>query len=109
MYDFLTGCALLFERASNSVNDQIIDDYAKGIRWFRQNNPEAYMALRVLTMNLLTLNNKLKKTSKELGLRVFNFGIPAYKSSSGKLTCPMVYSCVKFCYTKTGEPIPGLM
>jgi len=39
-------------------------------------------------MNLLTQNSKLKKTSKELGLRVFNFGIPAYKSASGKLTCP---------------------
>ena len=23
----------------------MIDDYNKGIRWFRQNNPEAYMAL----------------------------------------------------------------
>ena len=45
MYDFLMGCALLFERSSNRVNDQMIDDYNKGIRWFRQNNPEAYMAL----------------------------------------------------------------
>ena len=45
MYDFLMGCALLFERAPNRVNDQMIDDYNKGIRWFRQNNPEAYMAL----------------------------------------------------------------
>ena len=39
-------------------------------------------------MNLLTQNTKLKRTSKQLGLRVFNFGIPAYKSASGKLTCP---------------------
>ena len=38
-------------------------------------------------MNLLTQNSKLKKTSKALGLRVFNFGIPAYKSASGRLTC----------------------
>jgi hypothetical protein len=45
MYDFLMGCAILFERSSNKVNDQMIDDYNKGIRWFRQNNPEAYMAL----------------------------------------------------------------
>ena len=45
MYDFLMGCAMLFERASNRVNDQMINDYEKGIRWFRQNNPEAYMAL----------------------------------------------------------------
>jgi len=45
MYDFLMGCAILFEKSSNRVNDDMIDDYQKGIRWFRQNNPEAYMAL----------------------------------------------------------------
>jgi hypothetical protein len=45
MYDFLVGCATLFERSSNRVNDDMIRDYEKGIRWFRQNNPEAYMAL----------------------------------------------------------------
>jgi len=56
-------------------------------------------------MNLLTQNSKLKKTSKELGLRVFNFGIPAYKSASGKLTCPMAGPCVKFCYAKKGAYI----
>jgi len=56
-------------------------------------------------MNLLTQNSKLKKTSKQLGVRVFNFGIPAYKSASGKLTCPMADSCVKFCYAKKGAYI----
>lgn len=56
-------------------------------------------------MNLLTQNSKLKKTSKTLSLRVFNFGIPAYKSSSGKLTCPMAKECVKFCYAKKGAYI----
>jgi len=56
-------------------------------------------------MNLLTQNSKLKKTSKELRLRVFNFGIPAYKSASGKLTCPMADTCVKFCYAKKGAYI----
>ena len=56
-------------------------------------------------MNLLTQNSKLKKTSKELKLRVFNFGIPAYKYASGKLTCPMADSCVKFCYAKKGAYI----
>jgi hypothetical protein len=45
MYDFLVGCATLFEISSNRVNDDMIRDYEKGIRWFRQNNPEAYMAL----------------------------------------------------------------
>jgi len=56
-------------------------------------------------MNLLTQNSKLKKTSKALNLRVFNFGIPAYKSASGKLTCPMADECVKFCYAKKGAYI----
>ena len=56
-------------------------------------------------MNLLTQNSKLKKTSKALGLRVFNFGIPAYKSASGKLTCPMADECIMFCYAKKGAYI----
>ena len=56
-------------------------------------------------MNLLTQNSKLKKTSKKLGVKVFNFGIPAYKSASGKLTCPMADECVKFCYAKKGTYI----
>ena len=56
-------------------------------------------------MNLLTQNSKLKKTSQELGVRVFNFGIPAYKSASGKLTCPMARDCIKFCYAKKGAYI----
>ena len=56
-------------------------------------------------MNLITQNSKLKKTSKELGKRVFNFAIPAYKTASGKLTCPMADECVKFCYAKKGAYI----
>jgi hypothetical protein len=56
-------------------------------------------------MNLLTQNSKLKKTSKALSFRVFNFGIPAYKSASGKLTCPMADECIKFCYAKKGAYI----
>lgn len=58
-------------------------------------------------MNLLTQNSKLKKTSKLTGQRVFNFGIPAYKSASGKLTCPFAGECVKFCYAKKGAYIWG--
>lgn len=58
-----------------------------------------------MSISLLTQNTKLKNTSKALGLRVFNFGIPAYKSSSGKLTCPMADECVKFCYAKKGAYI----
>ena len=54
---------------------------------------------------LLTQNSKLKKTSKENGLKVFNFGIPAYKSVTGKKTCPFADSCVAFCYAKKGAYI----
>jgi hypothetical protein len=54
---------------------------------------------------LLTQNTKIKKTSKELGVKLMNFGIPAYKSASGKLTCPMADECVKFCYAKKGAYI----
>jgi hypothetical protein len=53
-------------------------------------------------MNLLTQNTKLKKTSKALGLRVFNFGIPAYKSATGRVICGMADECIKFCYARKG-------
>jgi hypothetical protein len=56
-------------------------------------------------MNLLTQNSKLKKTSKHFDKRVFNFGIPAYKSASGKMTCPFADKCIKFCYAKKGAYI----
>lgn len=56
-------------------------------------------------MNLLTQNSKLKKTSKALGLRVFNFGIPAYKSASGRVICAMADKCVDWCYAKKGAYI----
>ena len=53
-------------------------------------------------MNLLTQNTKLKKTSKHFDKRVFNFGIPAYKTASGKTTCPFADLCIQFCYAKKG-------
>ena len=56
-------------------------------------------------MNLLTQNSKIKKTSKHFGVKLMNFGIPAYKSASGKLTCPMADECIKFCYAKKGAYI----
>ena len=51
-------------------------------------------------MNLLTQNSKLKRTSKKLGLRVFNFGIPAYKSASGKLHVHLQMSVLSFVMLK---------
>ena len=54
-------------------------------------------------MNLLTQNAKLKKTSKKNNAKIFNFSIPAYKTRSGKLTCPFADSCVKYCYAQKGN------
>jgi len=57
-------------------------------------------------MELLTQNSKLKKTSKELQVKVMNFGIPAYKSRrSGKVVCPFAKDCVKYCYARKGAYI----
>jgi len=52
---------------------------------------------------LLTINSKLRNTGRQLGVKVFNFGIPAYKSVTGKMTCPMADSCIKFCYARKGS------
>ena len=56
-------------------------------------------------MELLTQNSKLKKTSKHFDKRVFNFGLPAYKSNTGKVVCRMADKCKKFCYAKKGAYI----
>lgn len=56
-------------------------------------------------MELLTQNSKLKKTSKKLGIKVLNFGISAYKTSKGKITCPFAKDCIKFCYAQKGAYI----
>jgi hypothetical protein len=58
-----------------------------------------------MAISLLTQNTKIKKTSKTLGVKLMNFGIPAYKSASGKLTCPMADECIKFCYARKGAYI----
>jgi len=55
--------------------------------------------------SILTQNSKLKKTSKIMGVRVFNFGIPAYRSVTGKTTCPFAGGCVKYCYAQKGAYI----
>ena len=53
-------------------------------------------------MNLLTQNSKIKKTSKYFGVRLFNFSIPAYKSKSGQVICPLADKCIDFCYARGG-------
>lgn len=54
-------------------------------------------------MNLLTQNTKIKETGDKLNKRVFNFSIPAYKSETGKVTCPFADKCIKFCYAQKGN------
>ena len=53
-------------------------------------------------MRLLTINSKMKKTSQRFLARVMNFGIVAYKSSTGRVTCPFAGECASFCYARKG-------
>jgi hypothetical protein len=46
--------------------------------------------------NYLSTNSKLKKDG------IFSFGIPAYKSRDGMLTCPAALHCIKGCYARNG-------
>lgn len=52
-------------------------------------------------MNILTQNGKMKKSSQN-GIDVFNFGIPAFKSETGLITCPNARQCVSGCYARSG-------
>ena len=51
---------------------------------------------------LITQNAKIKKTNAKQGINLFNFGIPAYKSSTGLITCPSAKDCIKPCYARQG-------
>lgn len=53
-------------------------------------------------MRILSQNSKMLRTSKHFGVRILNFGIPAFRSKSGKTTCPFSGDCVKFCYARKG-------
>lgn len=50
---------------------------------------------------LLVQNKKMKKSSNK-DVIVFNFGIPAFKSDTGLLTCPQAGKCAAGCYAKSG-------
>lgn len=45
---------------------------------------------------MLTQNSKLKKDG------IFNFTLPAYKSSTGLITCPTAKDCIANCYARQG-------
>jgi hypothetical protein len=48
--------------------------------------------------NYLSQNSKMKNSSRP----IYNFGIPAYRSASGFVTCPMAGQCAVGCYAKQG-------
>jgi len=43
MYDFIMGAQLMFNMGMQ--DESILNDYHKGLDWFRKNNPKAYMVL----------------------------------------------------------------
>jgi hypothetical protein len=45
MYDFIIGSQVVFERYPNSVTTKQVNDFHKGLTWFRTNNVDAYFAL----------------------------------------------------------------
>ena len=52
---------------------------------------------------LLSQNSKIKTTSEELGVNLYNFNLPAYKNQDGKTVCPFADSCVQYCYAQKGN------
>lgn len=46
-------------------------------------------------------NAKMRKSSQN-GIHLYNWGIPAYKSQNGTLTCPNASKCIAGCYAKSG-------
>ena len=45
MYDFIIGSQMVFEMAPQTVTEQKVKDFQRGLDWFRQHNVEAYMVL----------------------------------------------------------------
>jgi len=51
---------------------------------------------------LLSKNSKMAKSGGDK-YAIFDFAIPAYKSNTGLVTCPMAGSCAKSCYAQNGS------
>ena len=45
IYDFIIGCQMVFDKSLYGRNEKMINDFQKGLTWFRVNNPEAYYVL----------------------------------------------------------------
>jgi len=53
-------------------------------------------------MMLTNSNTKLKKSSKLNNASIYAFDLPAYKTMTGKITCPFAKVCIKYCYAQKG-------
>ena len=45
VYDFIIGSQMVFEMAPQTVTEQKVKDFQRGLDWFRKHNAEAYMVL----------------------------------------------------------------
>ena len=45
MYDFIIGSQMVFEMAPQTVTEQKVKDFQRGLSWFRKHNTDAYMVL----------------------------------------------------------------
>ncbi len=45
MYDFVMGATMVYEMGGLSTNGKLLKELQDGLRWFRINNPKAYMVL----------------------------------------------------------------
>ena len=45
MYDFIIGSQMVFEMAPQTVTEQKVKDFQRGLDWFRKHNAKAYMVL----------------------------------------------------------------
>tara|TARA_A100001201_G_C4068085_1_gene194870 strand:+ start:297 stop:563 length:267 start_codon:yes stop_codon:yes gene_type:complete len=45
MYDFIMGATMVYEMGGLSTNGKLLKELQDGLRWFRINNPKAYMVL----------------------------------------------------------------
>ena len=53
-------------------------------------------------MMLTNSNAKLKKSGKINNASIYAFDLPAYKTKTGKITCPFAKHCIKYCYAQKG-------
>lgn len=45
MYDFIIGSQMVFEMVPKSATTKQVNDFHKGLTWFRKNNVDAYFVL----------------------------------------------------------------